>query len=105
MSELPQELTDDLIEQLLALVDSLREETDRFLDDPGDQQVWYNRGYANGILMALQQLGQSHRLGDRYADDADTIGGQFAMPWGKAYRHGESMGSRETHEITGTQVS
>lgn len=105
MSDLAEEPPHEVIEQLVALIDSLREETGGFLDTPGDQQSWYNRGYANGILIALQRLGQAHRLGDRRADDANTIGDQFAMPWGKAYRHGESMGSRETHEITGTQVS
>jgi len=105
MSELPHELPDELIEQLLELCDSLREETRTFLDEPGDQQVWYNRGYANGMLAALQRLGQAHRLADRSLDDIDEIGGQFAMPWGKAYRHGEAMGSRETHEITGIKAT
>ena len=104
MSDLAEELPHELIEQLLLLIDSLREESAGFLDAPGDQQSWYNRGYANGMLTALQRLGQSHHLGDRRVDDVESIGDQLAMPWGKAYRHGESTGSRETHEITGTLV-
>ena len=105
MSESLHALPDDQIRQLLDLIDSLRDETRTFLDEPGDQQVWYNRGYANGMLAALQGLGQANRLGERRLDDTDEIGGQLAMPWGKAYRHGESVGRQETHEITGTQAS
>jgi len=38
-------------------------------------------------------------------ESADLVAnGQTATPWGKAYRHGEQMGSRETYEITGTQA-
>ena len=105
MSEPPSELPAELLAQLLTLIDSLRAETASFLDEPGEQQVWYNRGYANGMLTALQGLGQGHRLGDRRIDDADQIESQQALPWGKAYRHGESVGSRETHEITGYPAS
>ena len=101
MSQSPPELSAELLAQLLTLIDSLRAETASFLDEPGDPQAWYNRGYANGILTALQALGQGHRLGDRRVDDAEQVERQQALPWGKAYRHGESMGSRETHEITG----
>ncbi len=96
---------DELIEQLLALIDSLHAETRGFLDDPGDQQVWYNRGYANGMLSALKRLGLGDRLGGRLVDADDALAAHLAMPWGRAYRHGEAMGRRETHEITGTPVS
>ena len=37
-------------------------------------------------------------------ESADLVAnGQIATPWGKAYGHGERMGSRETDECTGTQ--
>lgn len=100
---LPDELPDGVLEQLLGLVDRLRGESRGFLDAPGDQQLWYNRGYANGIVLALQRLGQAQRLGGRAPDDPGQLGGHLAMPWGKAYRHGEEKGSRETFEITGSQ--
>lgn len=91
-----------LLDQLLDLIDELRRETQDYLDQPGDQQAWYNRGYANGMLLALADLVPPQRLGGRMADTADQLGHQFTMPWGKAYRHGEQMGSRETREITGS---
>jgi hypothetical protein len=101
MSAPDETVPEELLTQLLELVDRLREETDGFLDNPGDQQLWYNRGYANGMILALQQLGQGERLGNRSPDDPEAIGGQLALAWGKAYQHGESVGSKETHEITG----
>ncbi len=105
MSEPSPELSAELLAQLLTLIDSLRAETASFLDEPGDQQAWYNRGYANGMLTALRGLGQGHRLGDRRVDDADQIESQQSLPWGKAYRHGEAKGSHETLEITGYSES
>jgi len=97
------ELPDELLDQLLELIDRLRMETKHFIDQPGDQQTWYNRGYANGMVLALTRLGQTERVGQREPDDMDELSGQMAMPWGKAYRHGETVGSRETEEITGNQ--
>jgi hypothetical protein len=92
---------EELLTQLIDLVDRLRDETEGFLEDPGDQQLWYNRGYANGMILALQRMGQTAHLGDRRPDDPRALGGQLAMAWGKAYQHGEEVGSKETHEITG----
>lgn len=101
MTEPQSGLTDDLLGQLLALIDQLRDETAGFLDSPGDQQLWYNRGYANGMVLALQRLGQEARLGQRRPDDPDALSTHVPLAWGKAYRHGEQRGSQETHEITG----
>lgn len=97
-------LPDELLQQLLDLIDRLREETAGFLADPGDQQLWYNRGYANGMVRALAELGQVAALAGREPDDAEALGGHVAMAWGKAYRHGEEMGSKETYQITGNAL-
>lgn len=99
------ELPDELLSQLLDLIDRLRRETAGFLDQPGDQQTWYNRGYANGMVTTLMGLGRARQLGGREPDDPGLIAGHLAMPWGKAYRHGETMGSKETQEITGNQAT
>jgi len=95
------ELSDELLDQLLDLIDRLRRESIGFLDAPGDQQVWYNRGYANGMVTTLGRLIQAERLGQRKPDDSRQLAAHLTMPWGKAYRHGESMGCKETEEITG----
>ncbi|MCG6966177.1 MAG: hypothetical protein LJE59_06685 [Chromatiaceae bacterium] len=95
------ELPEALLSQLPDLIDRLRGETAGYLDQPGEQQLWYNRGYANGIVLSLQQLQQRGRLGTRVPDAAAVVTGHLGTPWGRAYRHGESMGSRETYEVTG----
>jgi hypothetical protein len=91
----------ELRDQLLALIARLYGETEGFLSAPDDQQLWYNRGYANGMVKALRDLGQADGL-ERLEgiDPADLIAGHEPLPWGKAYRHGFEMGERETHEIT-----
>lgn len=93
---------DELLRQLVDLIDRLRTEAGGFLDRPDDQQTWYNRDYANGMLLALCRLVPAERLGGRVPDDPGVLAGHLAMPWGKAYRHGEEMGSRETQDITGS---
>ncbi|MCB1789218.1 MAG: hypothetical protein KDJ27_02665 [Gammaproteobacteria bacterium] len=96
---------DDLLIQLIDLIDRLRDETADYLDKPGDQQLWYNRGYANGMVLALQALGDAAALGERRPDDPDVLGAQLALPWGKAYRHGEAVGRQETFDVTGNTPS
>lgn len=94
---------DELLQQLLDLVDELRRETAGFLETPGEQQLWYNRGYANGMVLALRVIGGEMALHGRVPDDPEQIGGQLALPWGRAFQHGESVGRRETFEITGIE--
>ena len=101
MNESPDALSDDVLVQLLDLIDRLREQTAGFLENPADQQLWYDRGYANGMVLALQRMGQQARLDERRPDDRSAFSAQLPLAWGKAYLHGEQRGSDETHEITG----
>lgn len=93
------EIAPELHVQLLALVDRLRVESADFVGQPGDAQLWYTRGYANGMLKALVELGDTE-LGGRVPDDEVQLAAHQVMAWGKAYRHGEQIGHRETFEIT-----
>jgi len=95
MSELPQALLD----QLISLVGELRTESENYLEEHQDAQQWYNRGYANGMLRGLEKLtGQERPAGLQLDSEAD-IAGHEVMAWGRAYRHGEAMGEKETYEI------
>ncbi len=90
-----------LLDELLAIAERLYQETEGFLDRPEDQQLWYNRGYANGMLHTLHALGYAPYFGTRMQDpDAkDLIAGHELMPWGRAWQHGFEMGERETREV------
>lgn len=91
---------DILLERLLQLAERLQTENAAFIDRPEQEQLWYNRGYANGMLIALQELGYGGQLAGRVqADRADLLEGYEALAWGRAYRHGEEMGSREAREV------
>lgn len=94
----------ELIQQLIELVSRLYDETPGFLDAPEEQQLWYNRGYANGMVSVLDSMGYDCRLRESVdPDPEDMIAGQELMPWGKAYTHGLTMGEQECREILSSQ--
>lgn len=91
-----------MLVRLLGLVERLYGESAGFLERPEDEQLWYNRGYANGIIAALTELGYGADVQARVAGDAvDCIAGHEALSWGRAYQHGCEMGDKETREVIG----
>ena len=94
-------LPHELLDQLVQLVTQLRADSADFLLQQEDAQLWYNRGYANGVVRGLAALLNEDRPAGLEPDDENELAGQALMPWGKAYRHGESMGEQETYEIAG----
>ncbi len=95
-------ISPELLEQLCALIRELRAGSADFLEHHENGQHWYNRGYANGMLRALRDLlGEDCPCGDVFDDEVE-LQPHRVMAWGKAYGHGEAMGERETHEITGS---
>ncbi len=94
---------DAILPQLLELICDLYDDSQGFLDRTDDAQFWYNRGYANGVIHALQRLGYTrHVAAALELDVQDPIAGHEALPWGKAYRHGWEMGRKETYEVMET---
>lgn len=89
-----------MLQRLLSILKRLYTETEGFLDEPENQQHWYNRGYANGIAEALADLGYAEQLNQQVQLDApDIIAGHEALAWGQAYQHGKEMGEQETREV------
>lgn len=88
----------ELLTQLRDLVVKLQAETSHYSNSPEDQQSWYNRGYANGMILAMEQLGHQSDLQGVVEQD-QVSAGERAMLWGKAYVHGEETGYREVYEI------
>ncbi len=90
-----------ILQRLLALAERLQRDNADFVDQPQDQQRWYDRGYGNGILLALEALGYADELAARglAADDADMIAQWSVMDWGKAYAHGQELGEKEAREV------
>jgi Holliday junction resolvasome RuvABC DNA-binding subunit len=88
-----------LFRRLLPVVVELYQETAELSLGDGDLQLWYNRGYADGMVSALQQLGFSGELeAERIVTSVQLEDSEAFLPWGKAYRHGLDMGERETLE-------
>lgn len=91
---------EDRVSQLIDLLQRLYAESVGFLDAPDDAQLWYNRGYANGMVRVLDEAGYRCRLREQVdPDPEDIIDGQERMPWGRAYTHGLEMGERECREV------
>lgn len=91
---------ESVLSQLLTLICDLYEDTERFLEHSDDAQLWYNRGYANGMIEALGELGFGRHVGSLVdPDPSDVAAGQGLLPWGKAYADGRDRGRRETNEV------
>jgi hypothetical protein len=89
-----------MLQQLLELVQQLYAETDGLVETETDLQLWYNRGYANGMSKVLREQGHGERLlGQVSSDPPDYQVGQEFLPWGKAYWHGFEMGENECREV------
>ena len=86
--------------KLLGIVENLYLETEGFLKNGDNQQHWYNRGYANGIIQRLHDYGYRDYVEEYILPDSDDIiAGQEFWAWGKAYLHGRDVGMKETAEI------
>ena len=93
---------EDLPDRLIAVAGKLYRESEGFAECPEDSQQWYNRGYADGMVKALVELGYGRRIVDlhqRMNKTAAVMQAQEKLPWGKACRHGEDKGYRETREV------
>ncbi len=91
---------DPVVAQLIALAKRLRRESAGFLDDPGDSQSWYNRGYGGGILSAMRELGYGKALDPECAEDsAQSLAPHRVMAWGQAYAHGFEKGADDTRDV------
>ena len=84
----------------MQLLRDLYAETTGLSAENEDLQLWYNRGYADGMLRVLRESGAADRLTDLAGiEPGEIIAGQEFLPWGKAYRHGLEMGEKEAREV------
>jgi hypothetical protein len=90
----------EILHQLFDLLAELSADSEGYLDRQDDPQLWYNRGYANGMAAVLRELGYGERVDAVIAPDPYELArDQEHLPWGKAYEHGREMGARETLEV------
>ena len=91
-----------VLQRLLQLVAELYGESSQLSPQDADLQLWYNRGYADGMVKALGSLGYRRELADIAAgSDLSLSDAERFLPWGKAYKHGLEMGERETLDVLG----
>ena len=87
-------------DKLVGIIIRLYNETETYREDQSDAQLWYNRGYANGVVAVLKE---KDMLGDLESiltlDDAEIHKGECFMEWEKAYHHGYEMGGNEAKEV------
>jgi hypothetical protein len=95
-----QQTSEDLLPRLLQLALDLYEETTGLPETESELQLWYNRGYADGMVSRMRALGYQREVNDALGPGEDTISDEHRfLPWGKAYRHGFEMGEQETLEV------
>ena len=90
-----------VLEKLVSLVERLYGETECYINNPADAQIWYNRGYANGVVAYLRSKNSLGSLQQLNLDEADIHKDDHVMEWFKAYHHGFEMGERESAEVDG----
>jgi len=88
-----------VIDKLADLVARLYTETEGYAENPSDAQLWYNRGYANGVAAYLQANGFAEKMDSVALDAEDIYKKDLVMAWHKAYHHGFEMGERESAEV------
>ncbi|WP_316367989.1 hypothetical protein [Candidatus Thiodiazotropha sp. CDECU1] len=93
-------MSEDIFQRLLQVIQDLYAETASLTENDSELQLWYNRGYADGMVEAMRAAGFGPQLAAAgVATDKSLISGQEFLPWGKAYRHGFEMGEKETGEV------
>ncbi|MCG7868637.1 MAG: hypothetical protein B6D70_07715 [gamma proteobacterium symbiont of Stewartia floridana] len=93
---------EDLLGRLLQLAQDLYAETAELSETESELQLWYNRGYADGMTRQIRDLGYAGQVAEVLGSVAESISEeQQFLPWGKAYRHGFEVGERETIEVLG----
>ena len=92
----------ELLNRLIAVIEDLYKQSEGFTDCPENSQLWYNHGYADGMVKALLALGYRDRIAElrRHTKKvAVSARCQAGLPWGKAYGHGLDSGYKETREV------
>ena len=89
-----------VIDKLAGLVEHLYQESEDYAQTPSDAQLWYNRGYANGMVAFLNAQGYADKIKHLNLDAEDLYKGEQVMEWHKAYHHGFEVGLRESEEVT-----
>lgn len=90
----------DIEKKLAEIVTRLYQETDGYQQNPSEVQLWYNRGYANGVIAVLRAQTALQMLASTISlDDEDIHCDDRLMEWEKAYHHGFEMGEREAREV------
>ncbi|MBD3669996.1 MAG: hypothetical protein HUJ29_04410 [Gammaproteobacteria bacterium] len=90
----------EVLSKLVDLVVRLYQETDGYIENPTDAQLWYNRGYANGMVKVLREQGVTEQLeSSLHLDDEGLHGDDRVMAWAQAYHHGFEMGEKEAREV------
>ncbi|MES9833730.1 MAG: hypothetical protein ABW157_20090 [Candidatus Thiodiazotropha sp. LLP2] len=94
--------TEDRIQRLLQLAQDLYAETSGLSETESELQLWYNRGYADGMTSRMRGLGYEDEVSKILGSGGEAISDERRfLPWGKAYRHGFEMGEKETFEVLG----
>ncbi|MCU7880631.1 MAG: hypothetical protein KZQ60_08910 [Candidatus Thiodiazotropha sp. (ex Lucinoma aequizonata)] len=92
----------DVLKRFLQLVEDLYAETEILSEGESELQLWYDRGYADGMVSAMRPLDDAQQVDAVDATgDSSLVIGQELLPWGKAYQHGFDRGEKEITEIPG----
>ena len=94
----PKHSRNPVVVRLVDLANELMQTSARFLEQPNNLQLWYNRGYANGILSALEQA--DIKIEGLEKPDPEHLWAEHRFTtWGQAFIHGQTKGHNEARDI------
>ena len=92
--------TENVLPRLLQVVRDLYAETVGLSETESELQLWYNRGYADGMVSGMKDLGYTREISEAIDAEVDSVSDENRfLPWGKAYQHGFETGEKETLEV------
>ena len=97
----------ELLNRLIAIIEDLHKQSEGFIHCPENSQLWYNHGYADGMVKALLALGYQDRIASLSCHTkkaAVSARCQAGLPWGKACSRGVDSGHKETKEALRSDV-
>ncbi|MEJ2610937.1 MAG: hypothetical protein P8179_12850 [Candidatus Thiodiazotropha sp.] len=94
------QITENVLPKLLQTARNLYEETAALDETDSELQLWYNRGYADGMVSSMKRLGYDKEVSEVIDPQMESpVGENRFLPWGKAYQHGFEMGEKESSEV------
>ena len=102
-------MSNTILNSLLQMVQEFYSQTLELKEEQAECPRWYNRGYADGVIEYLKELGYREELSEfelvkSNPTEPDPQIMNRKLPWVSSYHRGVSKGREETYEVMRTDI-